>query len=82
VFPFVMAGTKKRVFGFPLKKPKMFAGRWWPPQGGGNPGTPAYVGMIGIILRRQKNTSRYLGITPLLVKLAYCLPPKKIWYDT
>jgi hypothetical protein len=52
------------------------------PKGGGNPGTPAYVGMIGIILRRQKNTSRYLGITPLLVKLAYCLPPKKIWYDT
>jgi hypothetical protein len=50
--------------------------------GGGNPGTPAYVGMIGIILRRQKNTSRYLGITPLLVKLAYCLPPKTIWYDT
>jgi hypothetical protein len=52
------------------------------PGGGGNPGTPAYVGMLGIILRRQKNTSRYLGITPLLVKLAYCLPPKKIWYDT
>ena len=52
------------------------------PEGGGNPGTPAYVGMIGIILRRQKNTSRYLGITPLLVKLAYCLPPKNIWYDT
>ena len=38
--------------------------------GGGNPGTPAYVGMIGIILRRQKNTSGYIGITPLLVKLA------------
>ncbi len=32
----------------------------WPSLGGGNPGTPAYVGMIGIILRRQKNTSRYL----------------------
>jgi hypothetical protein len=28
VFPFVMAGTKKRVFGFPPKKLKMFAGRW------------------------------------------------------
>jgi len=26
VFPFVMAGTKKRVFGFPPKKPKMPAG--------------------------------------------------------
>jgi hypothetical protein len=39
------------------------------PIGGGNPGTPAYVGMIGIILRRQKNTSGYMGITPLLVKL-------------
>jgi hypothetical protein len=25
-----MAGTKKRVFGFPPKKPKMPAGRWWP----------------------------------------------------
>ncbi len=30
VFPFVMAGTKKRVFGFPPKKPKMPAGRWCP----------------------------------------------------
>ena len=38
--------------------------------GGGNPGTPAYVGMLGIILRHQKNTSGYIGITPLLVKLA------------
>ena len=39
--------------------------------GGGNPGTPTYVGMLGIILRRQKNTSGYIiGITPLLVKLA------------
>ncbi len=28
VFPFVMVGTKKRVFGFPPKKPKMPAGRW------------------------------------------------------
>ena len=36
----------------------------------GNPGTPAYVGMIGIIMRRQKNTSGYIGITTLLVKLA------------
>jgi hypothetical protein len=38
--------------------------------GGGNPGTPAYVGMIGIILCRQKNTCGYIGITSLLVKLA------------
>ena len=38
--------------------------------GGGNPGTPAYVGMLDIILRRQKNTSGYIGITPLLEKLA------------
>jgi hypothetical protein len=50
--------------------------------GGGNPGTPAYVGGICIILRRQKNTSVYICITPLLVKLAYFLPPKKIWCDT
>ena len=50
--------------------------------GGGNPGTPAYVGGICIILRRQKNTSGYICITPLLVKLAYFLPPKKIWCDT
>jgi hypothetical protein len=28
VFPFVMVGTKKQVFGFPPKKPKMPAGRW------------------------------------------------------
>jgi hypothetical protein len=28
VFPFVMAGTKKRGFDFPPKKPKMPAGRW------------------------------------------------------
>jgi hypothetical protein len=28
VFPFVMVGTKKQVFGFPPKKPKMPAGQW------------------------------------------------------
>ena len=54
----------------------------WIRSGGGNPGTPAYVGGICIILRRQKNTSGYICITPLLVKLAYFLPPKKIWCDT
>jgi len=41
-----------------------------------------YVGDLCIILRRQKHTSRYIRITPLLVKLAYFLPPKKIWCDT
>jgi hypothetical protein len=46
-----------------------------------NPGTPAYVGYLCIILRRQKRTSRYICITPLLVKLAYFLPPKKLWCD-
>ena len=49
-------------------------------QGGVNPGTPAYVGYLCIILRRQKHTSRYICITPLLVKLAYFLPPKKLWW--
>ncbi len=44
--------------------------------GGVNPGTPVYVGYLCIILRRQKHTSRYICITPLLVKLAYFLPPK------
>ena len=32
--------------------------------------------------RCQKHTSRYICITPLLVKLAYFLPPKKLWCDT
>jgi len=50
--------------------------------GGVNPGTPAYVGDLCIILHHQKHTSRYICITPLLVKLAYFLPPKKIWCDT
>ena len=50
--------------------------------GGVNPCTPAYVGYLCIILRCQKHTSRYICITPLLVKLAYFLPPKKIWCDT
>ncbi len=45
-----------------------------------NPGTPVYVGYLCIILRRQKLTSRYICITPLLVKLAYFLPPKKLWW--
>ncbi len=53
-----------------------------PQTGGVNPGTPAYVGYLCIILRRQKHTSRYICITPLLVKLAYFLPPKKLWCDT
>ena len=44
--------------------------------GGVNPGTPVYVGYLCIILHRQKHTSRYIYITPLLVKLAYFLPPK------
>ena len=46
--------------------------------GGVNPGTPAYVGYLCIILRCQKHTSRYICIIPLLVKLAYFLPPKKL----
>ena len=50
--------------------------------GGVNPGTPAYVGYLCIILRRQKHTSRYICITPLLVKLAYCPAAKKIMVDT
>ena len=47
-----------------------------------NPGTPAYVGHLCIILRHQKHTSRYICITSLLVKLACFLPPKKLWCDT
>ena len=50
--------------------------------GGVNPGTPAYVGHLCIILRRKKHTSRYICITPLLVKLAYCPAAKKIMVDT
>ncbi len=51
-------------------------------EGGVNPGTPAYVGYLCIILRCQKHTSRYICITPLLVKLAYCPAAKKIMVDT
>ena len=57
--------------------------------GGGNPGTPAYVGMIGIILRGQKNTSGYniydqvlrldlgslLGVLPFTISAILALLP-------